>query len=106
MTEMEKAKKYPTIAGEKKKGEYIGFEKLVEKLKRKKGLNNLSLEKSVEEISTDDFIDFLAENRLDGVWMESEKAVRDPAALAAYIGRKKYGKKRFQEMAAKGKKKK
>lgn len=26
----------------------------------------------------------------------------DPAALAAYIGRKKYGKKKFQEMAAKG----
>ena len=29
----------------------------------------------------------------------------NPAAVAAAIGRKKYGKKRFQAMAAKGKKK-
>lgn len=34
----------------------------------------------------------------------SKKGVKDPKALAASIGRKKYGKKRFQEMAAKGKK--
>lgn len=32
--------------------------------------------------------------------------VKDPAAVAAAIGRKKYGKKRFQELAAAGKKKK
>ena len=32
--------------------------------------------------------------------------VRDPGALAAAIGRKKYGKKKFQEMAAAGRKKK
>ena len=32
------------------------------------------------------------------------KGVRDPGALAAAIGRKKYGKKRFQELAAKGRK--
>jgi len=31
-----------------------------------------------------------------------KKSVRDPAALAASIGRKKYGKKKFQSMAAKG----
>jgi hypothetical protein len=31
------------------------------------------------------------------------KGAKDPKALAAYIGRKKYGKKRFQELAAKGK---
>ena len=31
--------------------------------------------------------------------------VRNPKALAAFIGRKKYGKKRFQEMATKGRKK-
>ena len=31
-----------------------------------------------------------------------KKGVRDPAALAASIGRKKYGKKKFQSMAAKG----
>jgi histidyl-tRNA synthetase len=29
---------------------------------------------------------------------------KDPKALAASIGRKKYGKEKFQEMAAKGKK--
>ena len=33
-------------------------------------------------------------------------AVRDPGALAAAIGRAKYGKKKFQEMAASGRKKK
>lgn len=31
-----------------------------------------------------------------------EGAVRDPAALAAWIGRKKYGKEKFQKMAAAG----
>lgn len=30
------------------------------------------------------------------------KGVRDPAALAAYIGRQKYGVKKMQSMAAKG----
>jgi len=30
--------------------------------------------------------------------------VRNPGAVAAAIGRKKYGKKRFQQAAAKGKK--
>ena len=30
------------------------------------------------------------------------KGVKDPKALAASIGRKKYGKAKFQEMAAKG----
>lgn len=34
------------------------------------------------------------------------KGARDPKSLAAYIGRKKYGKAKFQEMAAKGKKEK
>lgn len=34
-----------------------------------------------------------------------KKGVRDPKALAASIGRKKYGKKKFQKMAAKGRKK-
>jgi len=32
-----------------------------------------------------------------------KKHARDPAALAAWIGRKKYGKRRFQELARKGK---
>jgi hypothetical protein len=31
------------------------------------------------------------------------KGVRDPKALAAAIGRKKYGKKKFQSLAKKGK---
>jgi histidyl-tRNA synthetase len=30
------------------------------------------------------------------------KGVKDPAALAAYIGRKKLGKAKFQSLAAKG----
>lgn len=33
----------------------------------------------------------------------AKQGVRDPKALAAAIGRKKYGKKKFQEAAAKGK---
>lgn len=32
------------------------------------------------------------------------KGAKNPGALAAYIGRKKYGKKKFQKLAAKGKK--
>lgn len=32
----------------------------------------------------------------------ADKGVRDPRALAASIGRKKYGAERFQEMAAAG----
>lgn len=31
-----------------------------------------------------------------------KKGIRNPKALAAYIGRKKYGKKKFQKLAAKG----
>lgn len=31
------------------------------------------------------------------------KGVKDPEALASWIGRKKYGEKRFQQMAKKGK---
>lgn len=32
----------------------------------------------------------------------SKKGVKDTGALAAYIGRKKYGKARFQKLAARG----
>jgi len=32
----------------------------------------------------------------------SRKGAKDPGALAAFVGRKKYGKKRFQAMSAKG----
>jgi len=34
----------------------------------------------------------------------ASKGVKDPKALAASIGRKKYGAKRFQELAARGRK--
>jgi len=34
------------------------------------------------------------------------KGAKNPDALAAWIGRKKYGKKRFQQMAAKGRRSK
>ena len=37
--------------------------------------------------------------------LDGKKGVTDPGALAAAIGRKKYGKKKFQSLAAKGKKK-
>lgn len=33
---------------------------------------------------------------------KKKKGVEDPGALAASIGRKKYGKKKFQKAAAKG----
>ena len=35
--------------------------------------------------------------------LSAKKDVTNPGALAAWIGRKKYGKKRFQNLAAKGK---
>jgi hypothetical protein len=35
--------------------------------------------------------------------LSNKKGVTDPAGLAAYIGRKKYGKKKFQKLAVKGK---
>jgi len=34
------------------------------------------------------------------------KGAKNPEALAAWIGRKKYGKKRFQELSRKGRKSK
>jgi len=34
-----------------------------------------------------------------------QQGVKNPKALAAAIGRKKYGKKKFQQLAAKGRKK-
>lgn len=36
--------------------------------------------------------------------LSKKKGIKNPGALAAYIGRKKYGKKKFQAMAAAGKK--
>jgi hypothetical protein len=34
----------------------------------------------------------------------ARKGVRDPGALAAYIGRAKYGKRKFAQLSAKGRK--
>lgn len=34
------------------------------------------------------------------------KGVKNPAGLAAYIGRKKYGKRKFQKMSVSGRKRK
>lgn len=34
--------------------------------------------------------------------LSERKGVKNPGALAAYIGRKKYGKAKFQSLAAKG----
>jgi hypothetical protein len=36
----------------------------------------------------------------------ASRGAKDSKSLAAYIGRKKYGKEKFQEMAAKGRKEK
>lgn len=47
---------------------------------------------------------YLGFNKLKNKLARQEGRVRDPGALAAYIGRKKYGKKRFQKAAAAGKK--
>lgn len=49
----------------------------------------------------------MAESRFDKLAgkLSKEKGVTDPKGLAAVIGRKKYGKAKFQAMAAKGKKK-
>ena len=33
----------------------------------------------------------------------AKRGVKNPKALAAYIGRKKYGKTKFQQLASKGK---
>ena len=35
-----------------------------------------------------------------------KKGANNPKALASYIGRKKYGKKKFQKLASKGKRRK
>lgn len=37
--------------------------------------------------------------------LAKKKGVKTPGALAAWVGRRKYGKKKFQKMAAAGKKK-
>jgi hypothetical protein len=44
---------------------------------------------------------YMGFNKLEGK-LSHQKGVRDPGALAAKIGRDKYGKKTFQEHAAHG----
>jgi len=41
--------------------------------------------------------------KLSGM-LAKKKGIKSPNALAAYIGRKKYGKKKFQAMSAAGRK--
>jgi len=109
---IEKSKK-PTRSAEKKAGRYIGFQKLVSKLKNKKGIQEQSLEKSINDLTVDDFMQVMFEENYDGVIMNAPEQisefgkaqVKDPAALAAYIGRKKYGKEKYTKMSAEGKKK-
>lgn len=80
----------PTRSGEKEAGRYIGFKKLVKKLAAKKSLD---FSKQIE---------FLLEKAL----VSKSSKVFDPKAVAASIGRKKYGAKTFSKMAAAGKRKK
>ncbi len=56
-----------------------------------KGLvRSLAAQEGIEEICRHDFKEM------------AEQKIRDPKALAAFIGRKKFGKEKFQKMAAKG----
>ncbi len=80
----------PTRSGEKEAGRYIGFKKLVKKLAAKKSLD---FSKQIE---------FLLEKAL----VSKSSKVFDPKAVAASIGRKKYGPKKFAMMSAAGKRKK
>jgi len=65
-----------------KLGTVIQFKNLVEELRQKK-----------------------SEDPVD-MWESVKDAAKDPKTLAAVIGRKKFGKERFQEMAAAGRRKK
>jgi len=38
--------------------------------------------------------------------LAKKKGIKNPGAVAAWIGRKKYGKAKFQKMAARGRRKK
>ena len=70
-------------------------------------IQTLSEEEFNEELSEDDEIS-LTEKYIGFAKLKGQLArkpgVKNPAAVAAAIGRKKYGKEKFQAMAAKGKK--
>jgi len=76
------------------------FKELVRDLK-KKSLGESPIIKSLDEM-----IDFDINNNDINELENIIKAAKDPEALAAWIGRKKYGKKRYQELAEEGKKEK
>ena len=71
-------------------------------------IQTLSEEEFNEELSEDDEIS-LTEKYIGFAKLKGQLArkpgVKNPAAVAAAIGRKKYGKEKFQQMAAAGKKK-
>jgi len=71
-------------------------------------IQTLSEEEFNEELSEDDEIS-LTEKYIGFAKLKGQLArkpgVKNPAAVAAAIGRKKYGKEKFQKMAAAGKKK-
>ena len=70
-------------------------------------IQTLSEEEFNEELSEDDEIS-LTEKYMGFAKLKGQLArkpgVKNPAAVAAAIGRKKYGKEKFQKMAAAGKK--
>lgn len=70
-------------------------------------IQTLSEEEINEELSEDDEIS-LTEKYIGFAKLKGQLArkpgVKNPAAVAAAIGRKKYGKEKFQKMAAAGKK--
>lgn len=71
-------------------------------------IQGLTEEEFNEELSEDDEIS-LTEKYIGFAKLKGQLArkpgVKNPAAVAAAIGRKKYGKEKFQKMAAAGKKK-
>jgi len=71
-------------------------------------IQGLTEEEFNEELSEDDEIS-LTEKYIGFAKLKGQLArkpgVKNPAAVAAAIGRKKYGKEKFQQMAAAGKKK-
>ena len=112
-----------------KKSEDDCFESVTEKIELVKALDEVGLRKSALNLQNwnemdkgaQDFVDDLTKAYDDDDEMEKlekkymgfsrvrrrlggKKGVYDPAGLAAYIGRKKYGKKKFQRAAAKDKK--
>lgn len=64
-------------------------------------IKQISFKQLVESVELQE--KYLGFKKLEGS-LAGQKGVTDPAGLAAAIGRKKYGKKKFQKAAAKGKK--